>query len=77
MVSRGASKQRMVAKIVGGAGVLDGFSARRSIGNLNIAVAQTVLQENGIAVTSEHTGGKRGRKLLFYTGNGAAFSKEI
>ena len=77
MINRGASKQRMVAKIAGGACVLDGFAAKRSIGEQNIAVAQTVLLRHEINVTSEHTGGKRGRKLLFYTGNGAAFSKEI
>ena len=77
MVARGAAKQRMIAKIAGGACVLEGFAAKRSIGEQNIAVAQTVLLQHEITVTSEHTGGKRGRKLLFYTGNGAAFSKEI
>ena len=77
MVGRGASKHRMVAKIAGGASVIEGLSGKRSIGEQNIAVAQKVLQQHGISVTSEHTGGKRGRKLLFYTGNGAAFSKEI
>jgi chemotaxis protein CheD len=77
MVARGASTQRMVAKIAGGACVLEGFTSKRSIGDQNIAVAQTVLLQHDVTVTSEHIGGKRGRKLLFYTGNGAAFSKEI
>ena len=77
MVARGASTERMTAKLAGGANVLEGFAAKRSIGDQNVAVAQTVLLEYGIHVTSEHIGGKRGRKLLFFTGNGAAFSKEI
>jgi chemotaxis protein CheD len=77
MVSRGASPSRMVAKVAGGACVLEGFAAKRSIGEQNLAVALQVLKQYEITVSSEHTGGKRGRKLLFCTGNGAAFSKEI
>ena len=77
MLARGAVKDRLMAKIAGGACVLDGFAAKRSIGDQNVAVAKKILAQYGIAITSEHIGGRRGRKLLFYTGNGAAFSKEI
>jgi len=78
MVSAGAATQRMVAKIVGGASILgSSASARQSIGDQNAAVARQALQKHGVAITAEQTGGLRGRKLLFHTGNGCAFTKEI
>ena len=78
IVSAGASTQRLVAKIVGGASILgSGGSTRQSIGDQNAAVARQVLQKHGIATIAEQTGGQRGRKLLFHTGNGCAFTKEI
>jgi chemotaxis protein CheD len=77
MVSGGAATQRLVAKVVGGASILGSGGARQSIGDQNAAVAREVLQKHGIAITAEQTGGLRGRKLLFHTGNGCAFTKEI
>ena len=78
IVSAGAATQRLVAKIVGGASILgSGGATRQSIGDQNAAVARQVLQKYGIATTAEQTGGPRGRKLLFHTGNGCAFTKEI
>jgi chemotaxis protein CheD len=78
MVSAGAATTRMVAKVVGGASILgSGGNTRQSIGDQNAAVARQVLQKHGIAITAEQTGGLRGRKLLFHTGTGCAFSKEI
>ncbi|HEX3579280.1 MAG TPA: chemotaxis protein CheD [Thermoanaerobaculia bacterium] len=78
MVSAGAMTQRMVAKIAGGASILgSGASSKQSIGDQNAAVARQILQKHGIAITAEQTGGPRGRKLLFHTGNGCAFTKEI
>ena len=78
MVSAGAATQRLVAKIVGGASILgSGGNARQSIGDQNAAVARQALQKYGIHISAEQTGGPRGRKLLFHTGTGCAFSKEI
>jgi len=78
MVSAGAATQRLVAKIVGGASIIgSGGNTRQSIGDQNAAVARQILQKHGIAITAEQTGGPRGRKLLFHTGNGCAFTKEI
>jgi chemotaxis protein CheD len=74
----GVKKQRIVAKIVGGASILTGFSgSRQSIGDQNVAVARQLLAKHGIEISAEQTGGTRGRKLLFHTGNGSVFSKEI
>jgi len=78
IVSAGAMTQRIVAKIVGGASILGSSpGSRQSIGDQNAAVARQALQKHGIAVTAEQTGGLRGRKLLFHTGTGCAFTKEI
>jgi len=78
MLERGASTRRLIAKIVGGACVLDGFSnGRRSIGEQNVLLAREFLHEIDITVAADQTGGRRGRKLLFHTGNGSAYVKEI
>ncbi|MEA2238356.1 MAG: chemotaxis protein CheD [Thermoanaerobaculia bacterium] len=74
----GVKKQRIVAKVIGGASVLTSFSgSRQSIGDQNVAVARQLLAKHGIEISAEQTGGTRGRKLLFHTGNGSVFSKEI
>jgi chemotaxis protein CheD len=78
MVARGAITARLTAKLVGGASIMTAFSARqKSIGDQNVEVARELLARFGIPVVAEQVGGVRGRKLLFHTGNGCAFSKEI
>jgi chemotaxis protein CheD len=78
IVSAGAATQRIVAKIVGGASILGSSpTSRQSIGDQNAAVARQILQKHGIVISAEQTGGPRGRKLLFHTGTGCAFTKEI
>ena len=78
MVERGASVQRLVAKIVGGACVIAKLEiSRQSIGEKNVIVAREFLSRLGIDVAAEQTGGRRGRKLFFHTGNGSAYVKDI
>jgi chemotaxis protein CheD len=78
MLSHGAAVSRLTAKLVGGAAVMTAFSARqKSIGEQNAEVAREVLTKFGIPIVAEQVGGQRGRKLLFHTGNGCAYSKEI
>ena len=78
MQTKGAVLDRIVAKVFGGACVIPGFSgAREAIGSKNVAAAREALTRHGIAVRGEQTGGARGRKLLFHTGHGAAYVKEI
>jgi chemotaxis protein CheD len=74
----GASIERMHAKAFGGASVLDAIrTSGISIGDQNSAAAREQLSRHGIAIVSEQMGGRRGRKLLFHTGNGCAYVKEI
>lgn len=78
LLGLGVKKQRIVAKVVGGASILTNFSdTRKSIGDQNVEVARTLLARHGITISGEQTGGTHGRKLLFHTGNGCVFSKEI
>jgi chemotaxis protein CheD len=78
MQGKGAIVDRIIAKVFGGACVIPGFSgAREAIGTKNVAAAREALTRHGIAIRGEQTGGRRGRKLLFHTGHGAAYVKEI
>lgn len=78
MTAKGASPERLVAKVFGGACVIPVFSgARQAIGAQNVTAAREALAKHGISVRAEQTGGRRGRKLLFHTGHGAAYVKEI
>ena len=78
MTIRGAFTARMVAKVFGGACVLAAFSgAGKAIGDQNVEAAKTFLAAHSIPVRAEQTGGRRGRKLLFHTGTGQAYIKEI
>jgi chemotaxis protein CheD len=78
MTSRGAFVARIVAKVFGGACVIAGFTGtRKAIGTQNIDAALRFLSEHSIPLRAEETGGQRGRKLLFHTGTGKAYVKEI
>lgn len=77
IVSAGASKHRLIAKIFGGANVILAFSPKKSIGEQNADIAREVLTRNGIKIEAEQTGGRRGRKLHFDTGTGAVRVKEL
>jgi chemotaxis protein CheD len=62
----GGDRSRLVAKIVGGACVLDVWGEKtRTLGRANVEAAQETLHEFGIRVVAEDTGGVRGRRLFF------------
>ena len=78
MTSHGAFVARMVAKVFGGASVIAGFTgSRQAIGTQNVDAAMRFLAAHSIPVRGEQTGGRRGRKLLFHTGTGQAYVKDI
>lgn len=78
MTSRGAFIARMIAKVFGGACVLAAFTgAGKAIGTQNVEAAMQFLAAQSIPVRAEQTGGRRGRKLLFHTGTGQAYVKDI
>jgi chemotaxis protein CheD len=78
VLALGARNQELRAKVFGGACVLDGFQRRpRHLGEQNLARALEFLREAGVPVVAEDTGGQRGRKLVFHTGDGAAWLKAL
>ena len=78
MTSRGAFVARTIAKVFGGACVIEHFTGpRKAIGAQNAEMAIRFLAAHSIPVRAEQTRGRRGRKLLFHTGTGQAYVKEI
>ena len=78
MLARGAFIARTIAKVFGGACVIEHFTgARKAIGVQNTEAALQFLAAHSIPVRVNQTGGRRGRKLLFHTGTGQAYVKEI
>ena len=78
VVSLGARRSRLLAKVYGGAHVLKAMTGERwHIGTANVDVARAVLSAERIPVHAMHVGGRRGRKLQFATGDGTAWVKEI
>ena len=78
VVSLGARRSRLTAKVFGGAHVLKAMTGERwHLGAANVEVARSVLSVERIPVHDMNVGGLRGRKLQFTTGDGAAWVKEL
>jgi len=81
MESAGASRDRIKCKIVGGsrmfrietdlAGKIPGGYPRSvSIGERNVQAVKTSIQEAGLEIVAEDTGGSHGRSIRFYVNSG-------
>lgn len=73
----GALRRRMVAKIYGGASLLNFGGAGFNIGQRNIEIAKVKLRELYIPIVEEITGGNAGRKILFDPNTGFVKVDEI
>jgi two-component system chemotaxis response regulator CheB len=67
MVSNGASRGRLQARIYGGARVLDQLNLGESIGRQNIDFAVDFLRAGKIQVLESELGGQSGRKIILNT----------
>lgn len=65
MLELGCRKINLTAKVFGGGEVLNSINNPFSIGSRNIVIANELLQEHGIIITAQSTGGKKGRKIIF------------
>lgn len=73
MLSLGARRSRITAKLFGGANVLAAFSEGvMHIGAANVDIARTLLASHGIPIAAEDVGGTRGRRLVFSSHDGSA-----
>lgn len=67
----GSNRKDLVAKIFGGGELLEARTGNSMlIGERNIRVARLMLEERKIPVVASSTGGKKGRKILFFTDTG-------
>ncbi|MDY7039297.1 MAG: chemotaxis protein CheD [Chloroflexota bacterium] len=69
MQSHGARRSMLVAYMVGGARMLR-TTGGPSIGQRNVAAVRTLLQQEGIPIRTEDTGGRRARSLVFEVSSG-------
>ncbi|SDI10677.1 chemotaxis protein CheD [Alloyangia pacifica] len=67
LLKSGARKNRLVAKLFGGANML---SQLRDIGGSNVTFAKEFLQNEAIPLASESTGGTSARRIRFWPADG-------
>jgi chemotaxis protein CheD len=77
VLALGASRERLRAKLFGGACVLEAFRAGSALGGRNVAVARELLAAERIPVAAEDVGGDRGRKVVFEVQTGSAWIRAI
>jgi len=74
LMSRGASRARLRARLYGGANIISGLGA---IGSRNAAFAQRFMELENIAVVASNLGGCRARKVEFMPYEGRVRSFEV
>ena len=77
IMKAGGDRRRLVAKVFGGANVLDLSGPVVDVPRRNIDFAKTFLEEEGIPVLSAAVGGRYPRHVYFHTDSGRAFVKHV
>jgi chemotaxis protein CheD len=77
VVRAGAARERLVAKVFGGASVLGATSSGRRLGEENALLALETLERLGIPLLDMDVGGARGRKLVYFTDEGVAWVRHL
>ena len=77
MTKQGSKKDNLIAKVFGGAAVLETKRQVFFIGERNISIAYELLEKENIEIVAASTGGNKGRKLLFNTFTGEVRQKYI
>lgn len=69
LLKKGASRDRIEAKIIGGGKTIPGLS---NVGEKNAIFAKTFLEDEGIKIVGTNVGGDHGRKLEYWPVSGRA-----
>lgn len=77
ILNSGGKKKNLVAKIFGGATVLQNAASNISVGSRNIQIAYDILKWEKIKLISQDVGGHFGRKIMFNTLTGAVWVKRL
>lgn len=70
LLFHGSKIEDLQAKIFGGGELMQTGNSKTLIGERNIRVARIMLEEKNIPIVASSTGGKRGRKIIFFTDTG-------
>jgi len=76
ILRRGARRDRLEAKVVGGGNVLRGFGAN-TVGERNAAFVTRFLGAEGIRVLGKDLGGPHARKIYYFPATGRLMSKTL
>ncbi len=71
----GGDRSRLKAKLFGGSAVIDKISG--DIGQKNLSFAHEFLQNEGIPLVGEHTGGKLGMQVYFNPVTAKVYLREL
>lgn len=74
LMKLGARRERLEAKLFGGAKLFDQLS---DVGAANAAFARRFLQDEGIPIVAASLGGRRARRVEFWPGSGRARQREV
>lgn len=72
----GCRADNLRAKVFGGANMTEGTCGMLNVGERNIMLAISTLEEKRIPVVGKDTGGTQARKLMFITSSGDVFVKK-
>jgi chemotaxis protein CheD len=75
MIKDGSEKASLEAQIFGGGDLVS--PTEETLGRQNASMAKTILTQHGIAITSEDTGGSKGRKLVFKSDSNEAIILKV
>lgn len=72
LVQAGAARKRLVARMAGGARMLSilGAGSKLDIGARNVLAVRAALQQEGVPLTADDTGGTYGRTLQLFVASG-------
>jgi chemotaxis protein CheD len=78
VLQAGARRAGLAARVYGGACVLAAFRGPGDhLGDRNVVTALRYLEDERIPVLERETGGRRGRRIVFHTWDGAAEARRI
>lgn len=77
MMKGGADRNRIIAKIFGGAHLLPAISYHNGVGRKNVEFVTEFLQNESVRVLTQDTNGHESRRIYFHTDTGDVFLKRI
>jgi chemotaxis protein CheD len=77
MLGLGAQRHALEARIFGGSLPAVTFGSGDCLGDRNVQVVIDFLKLNGIRLVQSEVGGTHGRKLVFHTDDGRAWSDQL